>query len=162
MEAIQLVRMQEEHLDALEEICRASFSRPWTKQGLAAELASETARFLTAVDAHGLVCGFAGMQNVFGECYIDLVAVHPEKRRHGVGRVLVQGLIDLAQREHAAFITLEVRQSNVPALALYNGFGFMPAGHRKNFYSAPQEDALLLTKMLAEEGTPAPQAGGIQ
>lgn len=145
MSAVRIISMEERHLDALAEISRRCFSMPWTRDGLAAELASETARFWTA-EEEGTCVGFAGMHAVCGECYVDLVAVHPAHRRKGIAQQLVQTMINWMEQNSGVFITLEVRVSNRPAIALYEKLGFAEVGRRKGFYTDNREDALLLTR----------------
>lgn len=145
MSAVQIVPMEERHLDVLTEISRRCFSMPWTRDGFAAELASDTARFWAA-EEEGTCIGFAGMHAVCGECYVDLVAVHPAHRRKGIAQQLVQTMIDWMEQNSGVFITLEVRVSNRPAIALYEKLGFAEVGRRKGFYTDNHEDALLLTR----------------
>jgi len=145
MKEFMIAPMSEKHLDALAEVDKLCFTRPWTRAGLQAELSSDTACF-AAAEQDGTAVGCAGMQCVCGECYIDKVAVHPDCRRQGIAQALVQYLIDYAIRNHAEFITLEVRQSNAPAIALYSKLGFQPVGIRKNFYTDLHEDAILMTR----------------
>lgn len=137
--------MAEEHLDALARVDARCFRQPWTREGLAAELSSDTAVFAAAVLGGGAV-GCAGMHCVCGECYIDKVCVAPEQRRKGIARALVRYLIEYAAAHKAEFITLEVRAGNAPAIALYRQAGFEPVGVRRDFYADPKEDALLMTK----------------
>lgn len=145
MRGFEIVPMKEEHLDALVQIDSLCFSEPWTRAGLQAELSSDTACYAVAL-LDGAAIGCAGMQCVCGECYIDKVCVHPDYRRKGAAQALVCYLIDYALKKQGEFITLEVRQGNVPAIALYQKLGFAPVGIRKKFYSHPVEDALLMTK----------------
>lgn len=145
MSGVQIVPMGQEHLDALVEIDALCFSDPWSREGLRAELFSDTAVF-AAAQRDGETVGCAGMHCVCGECYIDKVCVHPSCRRMGTARALVRYLMDYAVNHNAEFITLEVRPSNAAAIALYSGLGFLPVGVRKKFYTDPKEDALLMTK----------------
>ena len=145
MSTARIVCMQEQQLDELAEISRLCFSMPWSRDGLAAELSSETAHFWVA-EEEGHCVGFAGMHAVCGECYVDLVAVHPRHRREGIGEALVKRMIAWMEENQGEFITLEVRASNEAALALYKKLGFKHAGLRKRFYESPPEDAILLTK----------------
>lgn len=145
MSRLEIMPMAEEHLDALAELDALCFSDPWTREGLKAELSSDTARFAAAV-LDGRAVGCAGMHCVCGECYIDKVAVHPDFRRQGIAQALVQSLIDYVIEQNGEFITLEVRQSNAPAIALYKQLEFNPVGVRPGFYSDPKEDALLMTR----------------
>ena len=138
-----IVPMQERHLDALAELERLCFVHPWTRSGLAAELESGTALFLAAEDETGeaVVCG---------ECYIDNVAVHPNCRGQGIALAILTELIRLVREQNGVFLTLEVRESNIPACRLYEKLGFSEAGRRRNFYTDPKEDALLLTLTLTD------------
>lgn len=149
MDQLNIVPMEERHLDALAELERVCFSAPWTRSGLAAELQNPGAVFAVA-EFSGNVAGYAGMNCVLDECYVDNVAVFPQYRRRGIARALMGSLIDAAQKRGGVFITLEARVSNVGAVALYQSLGFREAGRRPGFYSNPKEDALILTKYLKQ------------
>ena len=87
-------------------------------------------------------------QILLDEGYISNVAVHPDARRQGIGDALIDALAAKAAELELAFLTLEVRESNAPAIALYAKHGFHPVGKRKNYYDAPKEDAVLMTCYL--------------
>jgi ribosomal-protein-alanine N-acetyltransferase len=140
-----IVPMAARHAAALAALDARCFSDPWTPEGYEAELSSGTACFFVA-ERDGEVLGCAGMHCVCGECYVDRVFCSPDCRRRGVARSLMERLDRWARERRAAFITLEVRASNAPAAALYRSFGFEPAGIRRDFYSLPREDAVLMTK----------------
>jgi len=72
-------------------------------------------------------------------------------RRQGVADALLSKAVDKAKEEKSSFITLEVRQSNSAAIGLYKKHGFAPVGLRKDFYSKPDEDAILMTKFFETE-----------
>ena len=148
MEEIKVVAMAAAHVAELARLEQLCFSEPWSEAGLAAELNNETAFFRVAEDADGNVLGYVGMHCVAGECYIDNVAVFPQARRRGVASALLADLVAWAKAEECAFVTLEVRPSNVGAIALYEKFGFTEAGRRKRFYRNPEEDGLILTLNL--------------
>ena len=93
--------------------------------------------------------GYIGSQTVLGEADMMNVAVAPRARRQGLGRALVEALCTaLRCRMRAEVLTLEVRDSNAPALALYASLGFVQIGLRKNYYQHPKEDARILRKAL--------------
>lgn len=150
-EPIRIVPMNAEHLDELERLERICFSRPWSRRMLAEELDNACAAFLVAQDDDGTVLGYAGLLVVADEGYITNVAVFPEYRRHGIAARLIQVFLDFAQANQLAFLTLEVRPSNVAAIALYGGFGFAEVGRRKNYYDLPKEDALIMTRFFQQE-----------
>ena len=145
--------MEERHLDDLARLERLCFSRPWSRQALKEELTNPAACFLVGEEA-GEVLGYAGMHCAAGECYVDNVAVFPEARRQGVGRKLMEALLQAAAARGGEFLSLEVRPSNLEALALYRGLGFREVGRRRRFYDDPVEDGLLLTKDLEKEEDP--------
>lgn len=137
------------HLDGIEEIEKTCFSMPWTREQLARQMAGERNVFLCAEDETGPL-GYIGLLTVLDEGYISNIAVAPEARRRGVADVL---LTELAARtcKTLSFLTLEVRASNVPAIALYEKHGFSAVGRRRNYYEKPQEDALLMTLFFEKE-----------
>lgn len=142
-----VVPMEERHLDTLAEIEKACFHAPWSADMLREELGKGI--FLVA-EQDGAVAGYVGCQTVLDEGYITNVAVSPDCRRQGIGRALIAELTERAKRAGLAFVTLEVRASNAPAITLYEGAGFRRVGVRKNFYTAPAEDAVLMTLFLKE------------
>lgn len=153
MRGMTIVPMEERHLDDLARLERLCFSRPWSRQALKEELTNPAACFLVGEEA-GEMLGYAGMHCAAGECYVDNVAVFPEARRQGVGRKLMEALLQAAAARGGEFLSLEVRPSNLEALALYRGLGFREVGRRRRFYDDPVEDGLLLTKDLEKEEDP--------
>ena len=144
MTELTVVPMTEEYLTVVAGMEQACFAVPWTQADLRAELDSKTAVFRVVL-AGDTPAGYGGMHFVCGEGYIDNIAVLPAFRRHRVGDTVVAALLDYAQSHGGTFVTLEVRESNAPARALYAGLGFQPVGRRRGFYTKPNEDALLLT-----------------
>lgn len=142
-----VVPMAECHLAALAEIEKACFHTPWSEAMLREEL--DKGIFLVA-ERDGQAIGYVGCQTVLDEGYITNVAVSPDCRRQGVGRALIEELAQRARAQGLSFVTLEARASNAPAIALYEGAGFVRVGVRKNFYTAPSEDAVLMTLFLKE------------
>lgn len=140
-----VVPMEERHLSALAAIEKLCFHAPWSEAMLREELGKGI--FLVA-ERDGRVIGYIGCQTVLDEGYITNVAVLPAARRQGIGRTLIAALIGQAKACGLAFVTLEVRVSNAAAITLYAAEGFTRVGTRKNFYSAPIEDALLMTTYL--------------
>lgn len=142
-----VVPMAERHLAALAGIEKACFHAPWSESMLREELGKGL--FLVA-ERDGQAVGYVGCQTVLDEGYITNVAVSPDYRRQGIGRALIAALVSRARAQDLAFVTLEARASNAPAIALYEGAGFGRVGVRKNFYTAPTEDAVLMTLFLKE------------
>lgn len=123
------------------------FSRPWSKQSLEEELNNETSLFLVAKEENEVI-GYIGMSIVIDEGYIFNVAVRESYRNKGVATALINELVTYGKKNNFSFITLEVRESNFPAISLYSKFGFIKAGERKDYYSNPKENAILMTKYL--------------
>ena len=121
----------EADLSALEELEKACFSLPWTREQLRAELPDERHEFLAAVSEGGEVLGYIGMMTVLDEGYISNVAVAPEARRRGIGRALVKEMLRRAEKRELSFVTLEVRAHNESAIALYAAEAFQPVGLRR-------------------------------
>ena len=142
---MNITEMQEKHLPALAELEKQCFHAPWSEKMLREELGGGI--FLVA-EQDGEVQGYVGCQTVLDEGYITNVAVSPDCRRQGIARALIAELMAKAEENKLAFVTLEVRESNAPAIALYTGAGFVPVGKRKNFYSNPTENAVLMTISL--------------
>ena len=138
----------ERHLEALEALERRCFSLPWSRDTLLSQLPDESHEFLAAESETGELLGYVGMMCVLDEGYISNVAVDPACRRQGIGDLLIASLLERAARRELSFVTLEVREHNEPAVALYRKHGFKPVGLRKNYYEAPAENALLMTKYL--------------
>ncbi len=134
------------HIPQIEALEQACFSLPWTAEALCSQLKDAQHEFIAAVDAEGRVLGYVGMLFVLDEGYISNVAVGPDYRRQGIADALIDRLCELCTAHALAFVSLEVRAGNVPAIALYEKHGFEKVGLRKNYYERPKEDALIMTK----------------
>ena len=130
-------------IEALEKRC---FSLPWTQEQLRGQLRDAQHEFLVALDPDGRLLGYVGMLYVLDEGYISNVAVEPDCRRAGVGDALIDALEARCVQHGLSFATLEVREGNLPARALYEKHGFENVGRRKAYYNRPKEDAILMTK----------------
>lgn len=137
--------MTSSHLDDVYIIETECFSHPWSKQSIEDELNNETSLFLVAKEENEVI-GYIGMSIVIDEGYIFNVAVRERYRNKGVATALINELITYGKKNNFSFITLEVRASNLTAVSLYSKFGFLKAGERKDYYSNPKENAILMTK----------------
>ena len=126
----------------MEKIC---FHDPWSENSVASELKNPLSLWLVALDGE-TVAGYVGSQSVEGEADMMNVAVHPEYRRRGIARMLINELTDALAKQGVHSLALEVRSSNAPAIALYEQLGFFQVGRRPNYYRNPKEDALILRK----------------
>ncbi len=147
----RLVPMNRELIAQIADIERACFSVPWTQEMLLEELESLNSTCIVAVTQENEVLGYASLTVVLDEGYINNIAVKRQYRRMGLGGELLKVFIRFAQANGLAFLTLEVRDTNLAARSLYSGFGFQEVGRRKNYYDKPTEDAILMTKFFHQE-----------
>lgn len=124
---------------------------PWSAAQLAEELAGQqtggAARLFVAAQT-GRVLGLAVFQLAADEASLYTLTVAPVARRQGVARQLLGYALNALHAEGAAVCFLEVRASNLPALALYESLGFARAGMRRAFYQNPPEDAIVMNRTL--------------
>ncbi len=137
---ISIVAMNESHLEQLARLESACFADPWSQDALREETNNPCARFLVA-ECGDAVLGYLGCHHVADEGFITNVAVFPTARRCGVARRLL--LAAIQQGAGLSRLTLEVRQSNTAAIALYQSLGFVLDGIRPRFYEHPLEDACI-------------------
>lgn len=143
-----IIPMTSEHLDAIAELERRCFSDPWSRQMLVEHMKNECAATIVAQGEDGSVLGYAGLLTVLDEGYITNIAVRPEFRRQGIASQLLDVFTRFAQGNHMAFLTLEVRDANAAARALYAKHGYEEVGRRKNYYDHPKEDAIIMTRFF--------------
>ena len=142
---MNIVTMQQCHVPAIAQLESICFSCPWSENSVASELTNALSLWLVAEeDDH--VAGYIGSQTVCEESDMMNVAVHPDFRRRGIGEARVKALETELRARGSRCLTLEVRTSNAPAIALYEKLGFSQVGLRKNYYRDPKEDALILRK----------------
>ena len=136
-------------LEGVLAIEQASFNNPTTRDWYERELERPDVCFIYVlrIPEHP-VAAFCAFWLVAGQAHINNLAVVPELRGRGLGTLLLEAVIAEAADLGATVLTLEVRESNQPALKLYQGAGFKQEGVRKNYYTKPVEDALMLSFML--------------
>ena len=142
---MMIIRMNGSHVKAVAELEKICFSDPWSENSVASELKNKLALWLVA-EEEGQVAGYIGSQTCGDESDMMNVAVHPDFRRRGIAEALVDGLTEELKKVESRCLTLEVRASNVPAIALYEKLDFSEIGRRKNYYRNPREDALIMRK----------------
>lgn len=134
-------------LMALDDLC---FHRPWTRAEYERELADPGRCFIHVARAGATIVAYCSFWRIFDEAHINNFAVHPEWRRQGLGRALLDYSLGQAAAIGAPAATLEVRAGNTAALALYEGAGFSRGGLRRDYYTHPIEDALILWRGPAQ------------
>ena len=136
-------RMTEDDLEQVDIIEQQTFSEPWSKEDFDSSLKDSNNEYLVA-EHEGMVAGYCGYWGVAGEGYIYNVAVKKEFRNQGIGHQMLTALLENSKHRGITSLTLEVRYSNAPAIHLYESLGFENAGIRKDFYTKPNEDAVIM------------------
>ena len=121
------------------------FSIPWSENGFRTSIISPDTLYLCVRDG-GSMIAYCGLLQSFDEADITNVAVREEYRSLGVGRAMLEALMEGGKERGISRFTLEVRVGNRAALNLYESLGFVSAGIRKNFYDRPKEDAVIMWK----------------
>lgn len=139
-----IIHMDKNCCDGIYEIENECFSAPWSLDSVKSELLNDTAHFLCA-KAEEKIIGYIGVHEIAGEAYIANVAVSEKYRGYGLGNRLLSAAENGAKERGCEFISLEVRKSNETAISIYNKRGYKTVGERKNFYTNPAEDGLIMT-----------------
>ncbi len=136
-------RLNENTLDGACELERLCFAEPWSRTSLEL-LTKEGIGVGMTCSCDGVICAYGGMIVAVDEGQITNIATHPDYRRRGYGRAIVEALIKYAKLNRLDSISLEVRESNKAAIDLYTKLGFKVEGKRKDFYKKPTENALIM------------------
>lgn len=139
-----LREMTVEDLDQVMELENDLFPVPWTREGYFTFLIRQDTMFLV-VEEKERILACCGLLMVLDEGDVLNVAVRRERQREGIGRFLMESLIRLAGEQGVTTLHLEVRRSNETAIRLYERTGFTRDGVRRNYYTDPVEDAVLMT-----------------
>lgn len=125
----------------LDTIC---FAMPWSEKSFLHEITENDLALYLAAEVGGILVGYAGIWAIIDEGHITNVAVHPDYRRKGIAKALMEVMLENCREEGILYQTLEVRPSNLAALRLYESFGFQAVGRRKGYYEDNGEDALIM------------------
>lgn len=136
-------------LEAVLEVEVLSFTNPWTREMYLREMDHQRVSYIHTLRVRrgaddGVVAGFCSFWLVFDELHINTLAIKPEFRRLGMGTALLEHAVQTGARLGARRATLEVRRSNEAARRIYERHGFEIGGARRNYYTNPREDALIL------------------
>lgn len=132
-------------VEAVSKIESETFSMPWSPEDFLEMVKADYAYYFVA-EADGEIAGCCGIRNIAGEGEITNVVVAEKHRRKGIGRMLMEYMLERASEVGIGDCTLEVRVSNLPAITLYESLGFASEGIRPKFYEKPTEDALIMWK----------------
>ncbi len=138
--------MEEGDIPFVYEIEKLSFPNPWHESTFRGEIQNRHISFPYVIvhSQEKKVIGYIIFWQVKDEVQINNIAIHPDFRRKGLGEAVMRKVLELVRRENAQFVFLEVRPSNAAAFSLYKKLGFKVLGIRKDYYSRPREDALVL------------------
>lgn len=143
---IKIVNADENDISDILEIEQASFSLPWSRDSFKAEVNSADSHF-TVAKFNNNVIGFCILHMFGNEAEIFNVAVSEVYRGNHIGDLLLNEALGFADSSSIEQIFLEARKSNSPAISLYSKHGFKALGSRKNYYDAPQEDAIIMQRL---------------
>lgn len=147
--SFEVVPLSKDHVPAIMEIERRSFPYPWSRQIFLRELSYDWSYLTGCLDrVTGRLASFVNFWLVYDEIHILNVATHPDFRHQGHAAALLGHVMEFGRNHRCAYMTLEVRRSNVAALGLYDRFGFKQVGVRPRYYVEDGEDALVMVLPL--------------
>lgn len=141
---VRIAPMRRRHLRGVLRIEQQVYPRPWTAGLFLSEIGQRSTRAYLIARVGGEIVGYAGMLRSLDDGHITTVAVDPAWQRRGIATRLLLALARGAIDRGCLSLTLEVRMSNSGAQALYQRFGFVPAGVRRGYYPETGEDALVM------------------
>lgn len=147
MDDLIIRKAEERDVKAMAELDIVCFAEPWSEDAFRSEINENERAFYVVAEINQKIVGYAGLWAIFDEGHITNVAVSPEHRRKGIGRNIVDTLLTVNEKHGLRSFTLEVRESNLPAQALYTSFEFKPAGVRKGYYLDNGENAIIMWRM---------------
>ena len=148
--SVSLEPMVKEDVEAVRAIDEISFPSAWSVGSYLRDLRNSNSYYIVA-RLTGRIIGYGGMWVVEDEAHISTLAVHPDRRRHGLGRRLLSHLMEAARGRGVKRVTLEVRAPNSAARRLYESFGFQIVGLIPRYYGDTGEDAIVMHRHLSEE-----------
>lgn len=147
---MKLRPMYRSDIEHVLEIERKSFGQPYSWEIFIQELKIKVAH-VWVVNYHRKILGYIDFWLVLKEMELVSIAVHPDYRSQGVGRVMIEGMLRFARQHKVRLVFLDVRESNIAAQKFYSKFGFKKMGVRRRYYSDNLENAIIMKKeMLAE------------
>ncbi len=146
---MMIVPMEAAHLDKVSEIELRDGDSHWSHAQFEKEAAAEAQRFFVVLESEGSdPLAYGGYWKAGPEAQITNIVVRKDSRCRGIGRRLLEFLLDCARGEQCTTCTLEVRDSNKHAQSLYESIGFEVKGKRPKLYENPVEDAVMMEKIL--------------
>lgn len=131
-------------VDQVMEVERVSFTTPWTTDIFYQEIVDNQYAYYYVIEWNGRIVGYVGTWVVLEDAQVTNIAIMPELRGNKLGEKLFQYMLLQVKLIGTTRLSLEVRESNIPAQKLYRKFGLVPGGIRKNYYTDNQEDAIVM------------------
>ena len=136
-----------DHIPHVLHIERDAYPEPWTFNMLRDEV-DQAARYFCLMYEQDILVGYGGFWMLLDEAHITRVTIVNEQRGRGLSKILTQHILERASVSGARYARLEVRESNTPAIRLYESLGFVQDGFRKGYYQHTNENAILMSKEL--------------
>ncbi len=147
---ISLRKMEERDIDRILEIEKKSFTSPWPRKSFEFEINSNLMARYIIVERAGCILGYIGLWFMVDESHVVSIAVDPEYRENGLGKMLMEAGIIESMLAGMNAMTLEVRKSNIAAKKLYEKLGFNSVGIRPKYYEDNKEDAIIMWKYFKD------------
>ncbi len=150
MTELELAPVSREDMEQLLELERLSFASPWTRGMFESEFDNPFAFIIGLWDGSRLVA-YLDYWIMGDEAHVMTIGVHPDYRRRGLALRLMNEMVAAVRHARCAYVILEARVSNTPALALYSKLGFVRVGTRKKYYTDNGEDAVVMLLPIREK-----------
>lgn len=142
---IKISPMTKEDIEAVVEIEAEAYGKHhWAKSSFYDEMSNNLAKYYVAKTLDGEIAGYAGTWHIIDEGHITTIAVKKDYLRNHIGEAIIHSIIEDCYKNKIKYLTLEVRVSNIPAIKLYEKYGFQSLGTRKGYYQDNNEDALIM------------------
>jgi ribosomal-protein-alanine N-acetyltransferase len=143
----EIIFAKKEHIPMMAALEAKSFSNPWSESSLNLFFDTESAIMVICLE-DGCFASYCNLLTVLDEVQIINVATDPAFKKQGCAKAVLEFVLEESKKRGITTISLEVRESNIPAISLYESLGFFVAGKRKDFYTDPRENALVMIKNL--------------
>ena len=142
---IKIEPMKKEDIEDVVQIESEAYGKHhWTKSSFYDEMSNNLAKYYSAKTPEGELVGYAGTWHIIDEGHITTIAVKKDYLRNHIGEAIIHRIIEDCYKNNIKYLTLEVRVSNIPAIKLYEKYGFQSLGTRKGYYQDNDEDALIM------------------
>ena len=142
---IIIKRLEKKDIDEVDIVAQKAYGEHhWSKDAFYSELSNNLAKYYAARTTDGVLTGFAGYWSIIDEAHITTIAVDSDYRRQHIGEALLVAILEECYKDMVKYLTLEVRESNIPAIKMYEKYGFKSFGVRKGYYQDNNENALIM------------------